>query len=79
MYVRHCELESGIFIAMVEPFIRISALSIVVGLAIGVFLLALNALPWQASSVGVLTIGGAALFAAAFTLFLLHANGPPGD
>ena len=33
---------------------RISALSIVVGLAIGVFLLALNALPWQASSVGVL-------------------------
>jgi hypothetical protein len=79
MYVRHCELEPGMFIAMVEPFIRISALAIVLGLAIGVFLLALNALPWQASSVGVFTIGGAALFAGAFTLFLLHANRPPGD
>ena len=78
MYVRRCELEPGMFIAMIEPFIRISALAITLGLAIGVLLLALHALGWQASSVGVLTIGGAALFAGAFTLFLLHANRSSG-
>ncbi|PON16184.1 hypothetical protein C2W62_19780 [Candidatus Entotheonella serta] len=73
-YVRSCELESGMFISMLEPFIRVSALAIVVGFAIGTLLLALHTLPFQASYVGTSTIVGAALFAGAFTLFLLHTN-----
>ncbi len=74
VYVRHCELEPGMFIGMLEPFIRVSALAIVVGFAIGTFLVALNALPFPSSYVGALTIAGAALFAGAFALFLLHTN-----
>jgi hypothetical protein len=74
VYVRHCELEPGMFIGLLEPFIRVSALAIVVGFAMGMLLIALNALPFQAPYVGVLTIAGAALFAGAFTLFLLHTN-----
>ncbi len=73
-YVRYCELEPGMFINMLEPFVRVSALAIVVGFAIGTLLLALNARPFQASYVGALTITGAALFAGAFTLFLLYAD-----
>ncbi|ETW93427.1 hypothetical protein [Candidatus Entotheonella palauensis] len=78
-YVRHCELESGMFIGLLEPFIRVSALAIVAGFAMGLLLIALNALPFQASYVGALTIAGAALFAGAFTLFLLHTNRLSGD
>lgn len=74
VYVRHCELEPGMFIGMLEPFIRVSALAIVVGLAMGTLLMALNALSFQAPYVGAFTIAGAALFAGAFTLFLLHTN-----
>jgi hypothetical protein len=79
VYVRHCELEPGMFIGMLEPFIRVSALAIVVGFAMGTLLIALNALPFQASYVGVLTISGAALFAGSFSLFLLYTNRLSGD
>ncbi|WP_089719487.1 hypothetical protein [Candidatus Entotheonella palauensis] len=78
-YVRHCELESGMFIAMLEPFVRVSALAVIAGLVMGMILIALNALPFHASYVGALTIVGAALFAGAFTLFLLHTNRLSGD
>ena len=74
VYVRHCELEPGMIIRMLEPFIRVSTLAIVVGFAMGILLIALDALPLQATYVGTLTIVGAALFAGAFTLFLLHTN-----
>ena len=78
-YVRHCELEPGMFIDMLEPFISVSALAIVVGFAIGTFLLVLNALPFQVSYVGSLTIVGAALFAGVFALFMLHTSRFSGD
>jgi len=73
-YVRHCELEPGMFIGMLEPFVRVSTLAIVVGFAMGTLLVALNTFPFQASYVGALTIAGAALFAGTFTLFLLHTS-----
>jgi hypothetical protein len=79
MYVRHCQLEPGMFIVMLEPFLRVSALAMVVGLAIGTLLIALNALPFQASYVGVLTIAGAVLFAGSLAVFLLHRNWLSGD
>jgi hypothetical protein len=78
-YVRHCELEPGVFMAMLEPFISVSALAILVGFAMGILLLALNALPFQASYVGTLTIVGAALFAGVFALFMLHTSRLSGD
>lgn len=78
-YVRHCELEAGMFLGMLEPFIRVSALAVVVGLAIGALLIALHALPLQTPYVGALTIAGAALFAGTFTLFLLQTNRLSGD
>jgi hypothetical protein len=74
VYVRHCELEPGMFIGMLEPFIRVSALAIVVGFAMGVLLIALNTFSLHTAHVGTLTIVGAALFAGVFALFMLHTN-----
>ncbi len=79
VYVQHCELEPGMFIGMLEPFVRVSMLAVVAGLAMGTLLLALNVLQLQPSYVGVLTIAGAALFAGILTIFLLHTNRFSGD
>jgi hypothetical protein len=74
MYVRHCELEPGMFIGMLEPFIRVSVLAILAGLAMGALIIGLEMLPFQASHVGALTIAGAAFFAGTFALFLLYTH-----
>jgi hypothetical protein len=79
VYVRHCELEPGMFIGMLEPFIRVSALAIVLGFAIGMLLIALHALPLPTAYVGTLTIVGAALFAGIFALLMLNTNSLPND
>lgn len=79
MYVQHCQLEPGMFMAMLEPFIRVSILATAVGLVIGSFLVALSDRAFDTSYVGILTITGAALFAGALTLFLLYTNRLSGD
>ncbi len=73
-YVRHCQLESGMFMVMIEPFVRISVLATAVGLVIGSFLIALHEFAFNTAYVSLLTITGAALFAGALALFLLYTN-----
>ncbi len=78
-YVRRCQLEPGLFMTMLEPFVRVSVLAIAAGLVMGSFLVAFNDVAFPSSYVGILTISGAALFAGALTLFLLYTNRISGD
>jgi xanthine/uracil/vitamin C permease (AzgA family) len=77
-YVRHCHVEPGVLSSMIDTFIRLSSLSIVAGLVVGGILVSLSPHLRGLSLVSLLTLAGAALFAGAFAIFLLHSNRPSG-
>ena len=73
-YLRHCRIQAGVLTAMLETFVRLSGLSLAVGLGLGMLLIVIGTSLTAGSRAGVLTIAGAACFAGCFALFLLYTH-----
>lgn len=73
-YLRHCRVAPGVLTVMLETFVRLSGLTLAVGLGCGALLVAVGTSLAYGAIAGLVTIAGAACFAGCFALFLLYAQ-----
>jgi hypothetical protein len=73
-YLRHCRVEPGVMAAWLGVLMRVSGLTLAVGLAMALLVVNLANLGAMPSAAGLLTIAGAAMFVGALSLFLLYAS-----
>jgi hypothetical protein len=73
-YIKSCQVEAGVLGMMLETFVRVSGLSLALGLLIGAFITLLGPTVSGQSFMGYLTLVGASLFAGFFAVFLLYAS-----
>ncbi len=71
IYLRHCQVESGVTTALLGAYVRLSSWSLLAGISLTVLLVQLSSLHITATAAGYLTIVGAGIFVAFFAAFLL--------
>jgi hypothetical protein len=76
-YLRHCQVEPGVFAVWLGVFMRMSGLSLASGIALALLVLNLPTPGEGASAAGLLTIAGAGLFVGALALLLLYTSRGP--
>jgi hypothetical protein len=77
-YIKSCHVEAGTVGMMFDTFVRLSGLSLALGLMIGVFLTLISPTPDHQSAMGYLTLAGASLFVGFLAIFLLYASRAAG-
>lgn len=71
MYLRHCQVESGVMAALFSALARLSGWSLAAGVGVGLLVTQIYSQPGDTSAAGYLTIIGAAVFVGFFAAFLL--------
>ena len=77
-YIKRCDIEPGVLGIMLDTFVRVSGLSLALGLMIGVFVALFSPSVNEQSFKGYLTLAGASLFAGFFAVFLLYTSRTTG-
>jgi hypothetical protein len=78
-YLRHCRLTPGVMAALLGTFVRLSGLTLVAGLVLGLLLVPLGQQSAGTTLAGLLTIAGACLFVGSLAAFLLYTSRWPND
>jgi hypothetical protein len=73
-YLRHCQVEPGVLVAVLKVFLHITALSLAAGMALALLVVTLPHQGAVASAASLLTIAGAAMFVGLIALFLLYTS-----
>jgi hypothetical protein len=71
-YLRHCHVESGVLMAWLGTFMRISGLSLLAGMAVALLVVHLPTQGEVTSAASLLTIAGASLLVTVLALLLLY-------
>jgi hypothetical protein len=73
-YITRCWLAPGVVATLLSPFVTISAVTMAVGMLLGLLLVALGQQPLVSSATGLLTVTGACLFVGFLAVFLLRTS-----
>ncbi|MGQ4808002.1 hypothetical protein NKDENANG_01369 [Candidatus Entotheonellaceae bacterium PAL068K] len=73
-YLKRCWLAPGALAALLGTFVRISGLTLAMGMALGLLVIALGHQPVAASATGLVTIAGVCLFVGFLALFLFYTS-----
>lgn len=73
-YLRHCQVEPGVLAVLLGGFVRISGLSLAVGISLTWVVVNLSDPTPDSATAGLLTIAGAAMFVGLLGVFLLYTN-----
>lgn len=76
-YLRHCWLAPGVVTALLGTFVRLSGLTLAVGLILGLLVIYLSRQPLSAVAPGFLTVVGACVLGGFLAMFLLHTSRSP--
>jgi hypothetical protein len=73
-YLRRCWLAPGVIAAILGTFVRISGLTFVAGIMLGLLIVSLEYQPVDASTIKLLTLTGVCMFVGFLAIFLLYTS-----